>query len=326
MDFIVSIFAVSTAQAFFLALFTEALLKVWKVRLHSQRILFHAAAFIVPPAIMPFNVYRILSGDESAFDFHILDVQPWLNLAIYQGITMSHVLLFFCAISLILFAVQEIPPFIAHIRGVLSIDRSAAGKQESSAEAEGVINCIASEFPYKINILDDAAAAVYAAGLFAPEIVIDRPVLSRLTTGELRLVMMHEAAHIIRRDNLWGLALFSLRVILFFNPVSMVLFRRIIQENEIACDEYALKRSDGREDLINGIEKLYSHETVAGSIPGEGNYGWLSHKTAALDNFSSYSGIIERIEKIRKMSGFIPVDLLLFRLLLALVSLAGIAI
>lgn len=74
-------------------------------------------------------------------------------------------------------------------------------------------------------------------GFFAPRILIPHWLLSRLTPGELRQIVLHESEHLRRRDD-WTNLLQKLCLVLFpLNPALWFMERRLCREREMACDE-----------------------------------------------------------------------------------------
>jgi murein DD-endopeptidase MepM/ murein hydrolase activator NlpD len=73
-----------------------------------------------------------------------------------------------------------------------------------------------------------------------PLIALPRTLLARLTDGQLRLVLRHEAAHLARNDPHWALLLRAVGLLLWFNPLLRPLARRVQLASELACDALAL--------------------------------------------------------------------------------------
>ncbi len=74
-------------------------------------------------------------------------------------------------------------------------------------------------------------------GFFAPRILIPDWLFPRLTPGELRQIVLHEAEHLRRRDD-WTNLFQKLCMVVF--PLNLALWwmdRRLAKEREMACDE-----------------------------------------------------------------------------------------
>ncbi len=88
--------------------------------------------------------------------------------------------------------------------------------------------------------LSDRVNAPCAVGFFHPSIFIPRWLWTRLTSDELRQIVVHEGAHLRRRDD-WTNLLQKFALTLF--PLNAALYwieRRLCLEREIACDDAVL--------------------------------------------------------------------------------------
>ena len=90
----------------------------------------------------------------------------------------------------------------------------------------------------------------FAAGTFRP--VVFLPVsLRREDTGRLRLVLMHELAHIARHDVFWQLLTRVMLAVYWFHPLAWLLARYIRREREFACDDAVLLLREYPEDYAS---------------------------------------------------------------------------
>ncbi len=84
------------------------------------------------------------------------------------------------------------------------------------------------------------AVSPYIVGVIVPKIIISESLVIGSSVTQLRHVLAHEMAHLVRGD-LWANRLFLLvRVLHWFNPVAWWSFRMLQAEREAACDEMAL--------------------------------------------------------------------------------------
>jgi bla regulator protein blaR1 len=82
-----------------------------------------------------------------------------------------------------------------------------------------------------------------AIGFFKPMIVLPAWALAELSTEELNSILIHELAHVQRRDDWTNLAEKALRALLFFNPAVWWIANQISLEREMACDDVVLSRT-----------------------------------------------------------------------------------
>lgn len=79
-----------------------------------------------------------------------------------------------------------------------------------------------------------------AVGFFKPMIVIPAWVLRELTPEEFRVILLHEFAHLRRRDDWTNLLQKSLRALFIFHPAVWWIERQLSLEREMACDDHVL--------------------------------------------------------------------------------------
>jgi hypothetical protein len=83
-------------------------------------------------------------------------------------------------------------------------------------------------------------AVPMAAGLCDPVILIPEALSEQLSEEEFRQVLLHELAHLRRRDDWTNLAQKVLEALFFFHPVVWCIARRLNLEREIACDDWVV--------------------------------------------------------------------------------------
>lgn len=100
-------------------------------------------------------------------------------------------------------------------------------------------------------------------GLFKPAIILPIGIERQLTENQLRLVLLHELAHIQRRDILWNWLAYGITLLHWFNPLIWLASKRMKADMEMACDAKVLShlspqdRNDYGLTLIN-ISQLSS--------------------------------------------------------------------
>jgi len=92
-------------------------------------------------------------------------------------------------------------------------------------------------------------------GILRPRIVLPPDIERLLSRRELEAVLVHEAAHARRRDNLIELAYEVGRCLLWFHPLMWLAGSRLALYRELSCDESVVRGSYGA-DLVSAIGKL----------------------------------------------------------------------
>src|SRR5262249_40361692 len=89
-------------------------------------------------------------------------------------------------------------------------------------------------------LVTDHEDSPLVCGLFRPGLVLARGLLAALDAGQWRQVLLHELAHLRRRDLWWGWVPEIARLLYFFHPVAHWACARIRLERELACDQLAM--------------------------------------------------------------------------------------
>ena len=90
-------------------------------------------------------------------------------------------------------------------------------------------------------LVSDEVRVPAAVGFLRPAVVLPSWALNELSIEELKVIVMHELAHLRRWDDLTNLAQKSLKAIFFFHPAVWWIENRLALEREIACDDTVLE-------------------------------------------------------------------------------------
>ncbi len=82
-----------------------------------------------------------------------------------------------------------------------------------------------------------------ALGYRHPAILLPQSMVLALTDGELQHVLLHESAHLLRRDDWMALGERVLRALFAFQPAVHFIDRQIEREREVACDDWVIAQS-----------------------------------------------------------------------------------
>ncbi len=114
-------------------------------------------------------------------------------------------------------------------------------------------------------IVTDAIRAPALFGIIRPSILLPRELAATDDAASLKLILLHELAHLQRRD-LWAQIVASLIIALhWFNPIVWWAGRRMRAEAEMAADARALRSTDVTEAHRLGEVLLgFAHHATAG--------------------------------------------------------------
>lgn len=106
-----------------------------------------------------------------------------------------------------------------------------------------------------------------AIGFFNPAVVFPKWAMEELSVSELNSILLHELAHLARRDDWTNLTQKVARAIFFFHPAIWWIDSRLSLEREMACDDVVLARTANprayAECLVSLTEKGLLHRGFA---------------------------------------------------------------
>jgi len=106
--------------------------------------------------------------------------------------------------------------------------------------------------------VSDAVRSAAVLGCGSPTIALAPALLDQLDDDELDHIVIHEWAHVQRRDDLVHLLLSGIRVIAGWHPAVWWLDRQLGIEREIACDEMAVAVTGSPKGYAASLVKLAS--------------------------------------------------------------------
>jgi CubicO group peptidase (beta-lactamase class C family)/beta-lactamase regulating signal transducer with metallopeptidase domain len=132
-------------------------------------------------------------------------------------------------------------------------------------------------------LVSDRVAVPAACGYSQPAVLVPSHFEALLDDDEMRHLLLHELAHLARRDD-WGLALERLiRVLWWWHPAVWWIERRLDAERELACDEAVATRVDRRRyarTLVRVAE--LSHEDRGPALAPGAMRGTLARRVESL--------------------------------------------
>jgi tetratricopeptide (TPR) repeat protein/Zn-dependent protease with chaperone function len=100
----------------------------------------------------------------------------------------------------------------------------------------------------------DQGPAVW--GCWRPYVTLPDGLAAQLSAPELAAVIVHELAHVRRRDNLWAAVAHAIVSAFWFHPLVWWMERRMLAERERACDDLVLLHGARPEDYAAGLLKV----------------------------------------------------------------------
>jgi len=109
--------------------------------------------------------------------------------------------------------------------------------------------------PARLVLSDDVRLAA-VLGLRSPVIAVAPELLERLTASELDRIVVHEWAHVQRRDDVMRLCQMLLGALAGLHPAVRWIDRQIQFEREIACDDWAINLTGSAKTYAACLTKL----------------------------------------------------------------------
>ncbi|MGH9147465.1 MAG: M56 family metallopeptidase [Vicinamibacterales bacterium] len=141
-------------------------------------------------------------------------------------------------------------------------------------------------------VVSDEVRCAAAIGLCAPVIAVAPAVLRELDDEELDRILVHEWAHIQRRDDIARVFQLLVNVLVGFNPAVWWIGLRLELEREVACDDLVIE--------ITGVRTLYAKSLMKLiAVPGRRD---LSLVSAALSAPNLTTRILRLLDRRRNIS------------------------
>ncbi|HUR21587.1 MAG TPA: M56 family metallopeptidase [Vicinamibacterales bacterium] len=171
--------------------------------------------------------------------------------------------------------------WIAHVLFV----RSLGLRTPSDAEVVGQVADLLRRSGHHPIILTCAPGAASPMVIGRREICLPVRAAHDLTHGQLRALVAHEVAHVIRGDRFWFAAMAYLESALFVQPLNRLGRRELRHLAELSCDEWAARRVSDPMAVAHCLVEVagWSRRSAAATVPAAANSG---------------NGLTERIQRL----------------------------
>ncbi len=282
----------SVLHSFVALIIVELSFFAWDIRDHQAKFRYRMLTMTLP--IFMFPLYQVIAPQRSAWYFRLntalFDSQRWLELNPLGIIPLAGIFLALLMVITAVFVMQEILPIFRE-RSARSDPKTCQGTLDTlDAMLESISRQIAIPKP-SICIIDEPLPILVTQGFKNHMIIISSHLIELLNERQLKAALTHEAVHIKRDSSTKTQLIYLLRMLMFYNPVSLVEFRRIVHDDEFICDAIAVSLTRDPAALIAAISSFYYH-------PDEGPQG-ISQMKERIESHSHNLLLDERIEKLR---------------------------
>ncbi|HEV2355883.1 MAG TPA: M56 family metallopeptidase [Puia sp.] len=102
-------------------------------------------------------------------------------------------------------------------------------------------------------------------GWLKPAILVPAGMLAQLPPEQVESILLHELAHISRRDYLFNLLQHLIDTLFFFNPALLWVSSLIRQERENCCDDVAIRETKSRRRLVQALVSFHEYQQSSSS-------------------------------------------------------------
>jgi Zn-dependent protease with chaperone function len=284
----------SVAHSVLTLFVVEASLRIWGIIQARERFRYRLLVLILPLIMFPF--FQLLNPERGSFYFvqdeAVFSSLNWFNLSILGFRPFFFLfLLAVAAVTCVVF-LQEVLPIIRD-RFRRPSNRGTEGRP-SGSRIEEMVDEISSHLGIKrpsVDIIDGDNPVLYTTGTKEHAIVMSARLLAVLSENELKGALAHEAAHIVRRSNITTLLVFLVRICMFYNPISLLEFRKLVQDDEHICDDITVSVTGDPSALASALRFFYL------DVPHSESFS-LPFVKEAIESSSHNLLLKERIERL----------------------------
>jgi hypothetical protein len=264
----------SCVHALIAAVIIDMAIQIWEIDNPSVRQRFRIIIIFI--ALLSYPLYQLMNPQRGAVAFRLetlFDSSRWLSLQLWNAMPLG--LFFICLLVLTsaVFLFQELIPIVRHAAGSERSPHTWEKLGEQS-EVAGKFDLLRDESGYcpDFYVTEDEYPILFSRTGKKPSIHLSTGIISSLTPEELRGAIAHEEAHILRNRKPLLIAVFFLRMILFFNPIVLLSFRRIVLDEEKICDDMAIASTKNPHALAETLKKLYYNPEAIAGEPDDGSF------------------------------------------------------
>ncbi|WML52212.1 M56 family metallopeptidase [Neobacillus sp. PS3-12] len=129
----------------------------------------------------------------------------------------------------------------------------------------------------------DKLSSPTVLGFLRPRVLLSKQLINQLTDSQLRHIFYHELAHVKRKDVAFNWLMYCLLILNWFNPILWLAYFCMREDQELACDAYALSYLDDEEKIPYGL-------TIINLLEHYSNF----YQVPSLANLSRNKGTLKR--------------------------------
>jgi len=154
--------------------------------------------------------------------------------------------------------------------------------------------------PPPVTLLEDSNPFIVTSGSKNHALILTSGLLEVLDREQLKSAIAHELAHIARMSNATKWIVFVIRVLMFFNPIVLIVFRRIVQDDEHICDDITVSLTKSPRVLASTLKVFYASHSEFFSDTFVG----VKALQEGVENHSHNLLLKERIARLESEKGY----------------------
>ncbi len=240
----------------------------WNVRDHCSILRYRLLPLILP--IFMFPLYQLLSPERGSWHFRLttalFDSHRWLELKVLDMYPVELLALMALTGFSCVFLLQEIFPIFRRRHSQPQQAEYLDNKEDLRPALQSACALLGAAEP-DVKVIDTPAPLLFTQGYKKHLLVISSGLIGQLDREQLKNALIHEMVHMQRNSNLKTQIIYLLRVLMFYNPVSLVEFRRIVHDDEFICDAITISVTKDPQALIGALSAFFYYpEEQSGKI------------------------------------------------------------
>ncbi len=237
----------------------DSSLLAWRIMDPKVKQRFRLIVIVAP--VVSFPLYQLINPARGSIQFRLdalFDVNRWFFLEVFGLFTIWTATLVIIVLTALIFLVQELIPIVLHLMEVRreGTAEEASGPTEGAHESAMRILEGLSMDSVGLHVLEDEELILFSSTGRTPEVFLSTGMMEEMTPLELKAAVAHELAHIKRSKTPLLMTVYLVRMLMFFNPITLIEFRKVAQEEEKICDDMAVEMTGDRESLARAVERM----------------------------------------------------------------------
>jgi beta-lactamase regulating signal transducer with metallopeptidase domain len=284
-------------------LIIERAMQIWQVRNPLTQFRYRIMTLILPVCMLP--LYHLIDFERSSFAFRqekaIFSMNRWLSLEIWDLVPLTSVFMVLLAVTSVVFFLQEVVPIVRDLLARKGDD--SYFRLPSDPAIDDLTRQMSEKLgigPPPVTVLEDENPFIFTSGSRSHTLVLTSGLIKVLDREQLKSAIVHELAHIARMSNATKWMIFLIRVLMFFNPIVLIVFRRIVQDDEHVCDDITVSLTESPHVLASTLKVFYSSHSEFFTDTFVG----VKEMKEGVENYSHNLLLKERIARLESTQGY----------------------